>query len=176
MASLYADLYFSFRSPYSYLAIGRYRALAEMYDVEIALKPVYPLAIRQPDFFERNPSNWLSYTMRDMVRVAQFHGIPFAAPRPDPVVQDMATRKIADDQPHVHRLTRFGQAAARRGKALVFADEVARLIWGGTEGWHEGDHLQRAAERADLPWDALKADVETDAGALDSEVAANQQA
>ena len=28
--TLTADLYFSFRSPYSYLAIGRYRALAEL--------------------------------------------------------------------------------------------------------------------------------------------------
>ena len=49
--TLAAELYFSFRSPYSYLAVGRYRALAEDYDLEIALRPVYPLAIRQPDFF-----------------------------------------------------------------------------------------------------------------------------
>lgn len=60
---LTADLYFSFRSPYSYLAVGRYRQLAEVYAVEIALRPVYPLAVRQPDFFERNHPNWLRYTM-----------------------------------------------------------------------------------------------------------------
>ena len=64
--TLRADLYWSFRSPYSYLAIGRYRALSEAYDLEIALKPVYPLAIRQPDFFERNHPNWLGYTVRDV--------------------------------------------------------------------------------------------------------------
>ena len=46
--ALRADLYWSFRSPYSWLAIGRYRAMTEAYDLEIALKPVYPLAIRQP--------------------------------------------------------------------------------------------------------------------------------
>nr|HMN55489.1 DsbA family protein [Sphingopyxis sp.] len=75
--SLSADLFWSFRSPYSYLAIGRYRALMASHDVTINLRPVYPLAVRQPDFFERNHPNWLSYTMRDMIRVAQFHGIPF---------------------------------------------------------------------------------------------------
>ena len=93
--TLTADLFWSFRSPYSYLAIGRYRALAASHDVTINLRPVYPLAIRQPDFFERNHPNWLSYTVRDMIRVAQFHGIPFGPPRPDPIVQDMTTRAIA---------------------------------------------------------------------------------
>ena len=66
--SLSADLFWSFRSPYSYLAIGRYRALMASHDVTINLRPVYPLAVRQPDFFERNHPNWLSYTMRDMIR------------------------------------------------------------------------------------------------------------
>lgn len=172
--TLHAQLYFSFRSPYSYLAIGRYRALAEMFDVDIALKPVYPLAIRQPDFFERNHPNWLGYTMRDMMRVAQFHEIPFAPPRPDPIVQDMMTRTIAEDQPHIYRITRMGQAASRAGKGLAFADEAARLIWGGTQGWNEGDHLKGAAERAGLDWDDLVATVETEAETLDAEIAQNQ--
>lgn len=174
--TLHAQLYFSFRSPYSYLAIGRYRALTEMFDVDIELRPVYPLAIRQPDFFERNHPNWLGYTVRDMMRVAQFHGIPFAPPKPDPIVQDFATRKIAEDQPHIFRLTRLGQAAARECKGLVFADEVSRLIWGGTAGWHEGDHLKNAAEKAGLDWDALNAIIEAEADELDAEIAANQDA
>ncbi len=174
--TLTAELYFSFRSPYSYLAIGRYRALSEMFDVDIALRPVYPLAIRQPDFFERNHPNWLGYTMRDMVRVGQFHGIPFAAPKPDPIVQNMMTREISEDQPHIYRLTRLGQTAARRGKGLAFADEVSRLIWGGTVGWNEGEQLEGAAIRAGLDLAELAAEAEVDAVALDSEIAANQQA
>ena len=158
---LTADLYFSFRSPYSYLAIGRYRALMESHVVEIALRPVWPLAIREPDFFERNHPNWLGYTVRDMMRVAQFHGIPFGPPRPDPIVQDVATRRIAQDQPFIRYVTRMGQAAARRGKGVAFAHEAAQLIWGGAENWHEGDHLANAAQRAGL-----------DPAALDAEIAA----
>ena len=61
--TLSADLYFSFRSPYSYLAVGRYREMTEEYDLDINLRPVWPLAIRDPDFFERRHSNWLGYTM-----------------------------------------------------------------------------------------------------------------
>ena len=173
---LNADLFFSFRSPYSYLAIDRYRRLAEEYSVDIALRPVYPLAIRQPDFFERNHPNWLRYTFTDMFRVAQYEGIPFGPPRPDPIVQDVASRRIAEEQPYIRRITRLGQAAARRGKGLAFAAEAARLIWGGAQNWHEGDHLAGAAERAALDLAELDAAAESDADALDAEIAANQQA
>lgn len=174
--ALAADLYWSFRSPYSYLATARYRALTLEYDLEIALKPVYPLALRQPDFFERNHPNWLGYVGRDIIRLAQFHGIPIGRPQPDPIVQDLATRKIADEQPYAYRLTRLGQAAARRGGSLAFADEVSRVIWGGTPNWHEGDHLALAAERAGLDLAELDAEVEAEPEALDADIAANQQA
>ena len=173
---LTADLYFSFRSPYSYLAIGRYRALMESHKVEIALRPVWPLAVREPDFFERNHPNWLGYTMRDMIRVAQFHAIPFGVPRPDPIVQDTTTRKIAAEQPYIRRITRLGQAAARRGKGVAFAHEAAQLIWGGAENWHEGEHLAGAAERAGLDLAKSDTEVAAKADALDAEIAANQQA
>jgi 2-hydroxychromene-2-carboxylate isomerase len=173
--TLSADVFWSFRSPYSYLAIGRYRKLAEDYDLTINLRPVYPLAIREPDFFERSHPNWLRYTFRDMFRVAQFHDIPFGPPRPDPIVQDVMTRKIADEQPYIFRLTRLGQAASRRGKSLPFCHEAAMLIWGGAENWHEGDHLKGAAERAGLDLAELDAEALADADALDAEIAANQQ-
>lgn len=174
--TLQADLFFSFRSPYSYLAIGRYRELSETHTVDIALRPVYPLAVRQPDFFERNHPNWLGYTFRDMFRVAQFHGIPFGPPRPDPIIQNVQTREISADQPYIRRVTRLGQAAARRGKGLAFAAEAGRLIWGGAENWHEGDHLAGAAERAGLDLAELDAEVSAEAEALDAEIAANQDA
>ena len=174
--TLHADILWSFRSPYSYLATRRYRALADGYDLELKLRPVYPLAIRQPDFFERSHPNWLRYTFLDVFRVAQHLGIPFGPPRPDPIVQDIATRKIAAEQPHIYRLTRLGQAAARRGQGLAFADEVSRLIWGGTAGWNEGDHLAGAAQRAGLDLAELDAEVVAHPDTLDAEIAANQTA
>lgn len=174
--TLTADLYFSFRSPYSYLAVGRYRAMAEEYDLAIALRPVWPLAIREPDFFERNHPNWLDYTLRDMMRVAQFNDIPFGPPRPDPIVQDVATRRIAKEQPHIRMVTRMGQAAARRGKGVAFAHEAGRMIWGGQDGWNEDRHLADALGRAGLDAVEIGAEVEADAEALDTEIADNQAA
>ena len=174
--TLQADIFWSFRSPYSYLATRRYRALAEEYDLTLNLRPVYPLAIRQPDFFERSHPSWLRYLFTDVARLSQFLDIPFALPRPDPIVQDIATRKIAATQPHIFRLTRMGQAAARRGKSLAFADEVSRLIWGGTQHWNEGDHLAGAAARAGLDIAELEAEIERESEELDAEIAANQAA
>lgn len=174
--TLTADIFWSFRSPYSYLATRRYVALTQEYNLTLNLRPVYPLAIRDPDFFERSHPNWLRYTFTDVFRLAQFHGIPMGPPRPDPIVQDIATRKIATDQPYIRRLTRLGQAAARRGQSLAFCDEVSRLIWGGAENWHEGAHLAGAAQRAGLDLAELDAEAANDAEALDGEIAVNQAA
>lgn len=171
-----ADVYWSFRSPYSYLATRRYVELTKKYDLRINQRFVYPLAIREPDFFERNHPNWLGYTFRDIFRVAQFMGIPMAPPNPDPIVQDIATRKIAEDQPYIFELTRMGQAASRRGRGLEFAHEVSQLIWGGTANWHEGDHLAGAAERAGLDLSELRSEATAQPEELDAEIAANQQA
>ncbi len=173
---LQADIFWSFRSPYSYLATRRYVALTQEYDLTLNLRPVYPLAIRDPAFFERSHPNWLRYTFTDIFRLAQFLDIPMGPPRPDPIVQDVATRKIAAEQPHIFRLTRLGQAAARQGKSLAFCDEVSRLIWGGVENWHEGGHLAGATERAGLNLPALLDNAAFDAENLDLEIAANQAA
>lgn len=175
--TLKADLFFSFRSPYSYLAVGRYRSMAEEYDLDITLRTVLPIAIRDPSILFTGNPNVGRYIVRDCMRAGEFLGIPIQWPRPDPVVQNLMTREIAAEQPHIHRLCRLGQAATRRGKGLAFAAEVAPLIWDGTvEGWNEGDHLAGAATRAGLDFAELEAEAAKDAAALDAEIAENQQA
>ena len=175
--TLKADLFFSFRSPYSYLAVGRYRSMAEEYDLDITLRTVLQIAIRDPSILFTGNPNVGRYIVRDCMRAGEFLGIPLKWPRPDPVVQNLMTREIAAEQPHIHRLCRLGQAATRRGKGLAFAAEVAPLIWDGTvEGWNEGDHLAGAATRAGLDFAELEAEAAKDAAALDAEIAENQQA
>ncbi len=49
--TLTADLYFSFRSPYSYLAIGRYRAMAEEWDCRYRASPGLSAGDPRPEFF-----------------------------------------------------------------------------------------------------------------------------
>ncbi|MEP1421927.1 MAG: DsbA family protein [Erythrobacter sp.] len=175
--TLKADLYFSFRSPYSYLAVGRYRDMAREYDLDINLRTVMPIAVRDPDLlFTGNPAA-PRYIVLDCFRAAQFLGIPLSWPRPDPIVQDLATREIAKEQPYIFRICRLGQVATRRGKGLEFAAEVAQIIWdGSTENWHEGDHLAQAATRAGLNLAELETEAASDAEALDSEIAGNTKA
>ena len=174
--TLTAELYFSFRSPYSYLAIGRYRELSETHTVDIALRPVYPIAIRDPDILFTNALQG-RYIFIDAARSAQMLGIPYRWPRPDPVVQDMMTRKVSEDQPYIHRLTRMGQAAQKRVKGLAFADEVSKVIWSGAvDDWHEGEHLAEAVSRAGLDLAELDAEVTAQADALDAEISENQDA
>ena len=45
---LSVDLFFSFRSPYSYLALPKTMKLVADYDLTVNLRPVYPLAVRVP--------------------------------------------------------------------------------------------------------------------------------
>jgi 2-hydroxychromene-2-carboxylate isomerase len=175
--TLTVDLYWSFRSPYSYLVTPRLVALEQGHDVHVAVKPVYPIAVRQPDFFANSDPLWFSYFMRDIHRSAAFVGLPFRWADPDPVVMDPATRRYPAEQPHIHRLTHLGVAAAERGRGLAFLDHVSRLIWGGVvSGWHEGDHLARATAAAGLDLTELDAEVAADTQHFIDVVESNQQA
>lgn len=159
------DLFWSFRSPYSYLITHRLVALERDFDVKGAIRPVYPLAVRSPEFFDGRDPLWYSYLQMDIRREAEFLGVPIRWPRPDPVFMDVATRTYPKEQPYIHRLTRLGVAAAERGRGLQYLGEVSGVIWSGTvDNWHEGGHLARAAERAGL--DAAELDAAVDAEAL----------
>ena len=174
--TLSADLFWSFRSPYSYLATKRYRMLAGEHDVEIKVRPVYPLAIRKPKFFDKVNSQWISYLLRDCQRIAEYQNLPFAFPRPDPVVMDMETREISDDQPHIFWVTRLGVAASNAGYGLAFVDEMSSMIWGGTENWNSEKNLAAAAERAGLDLSDLRQAIEGNEKAIDTEIGNNQAA
>ncbi|MBE0619422.1 MAG: hypothetical protein IH605_02405 [Burkholderiales bacterium] len=45
------QLYWSFRSPYSYLVLPRIVALTKDCDVSVELRIVHPAALRNPDYF-----------------------------------------------------------------------------------------------------------------------------
>ena len=175
--TLQADLFFSFRSPYSYLATPRLHALTREWDLEINLRPVYPIAVRDPAFFARNPPGWVPYLQRDVRRVAAYLDLPFGFPRPDPIVQDMQTRAIAADQPYIRRITRMGVAAARRGPAagMDFILHVTHALWGErVQDWHLDENLAPIVARTGLDFETLKAEVEADPEGLDAVVQANQ--
>ena len=151
------DLFWSFRSPYSYLAMPGALALEKDFKVKVSFRPVLPLAVRDPTFFSPDNLKRAKYIRFDWVRRAEMLGVPHAWPSPDPIVQDLETYEIAKEQPYIYRLTYLGVEAERRGFGMAFAYEVSRLIFGGTRDWHLGDHLKQAAGRAGLDLAALDA-------------------
>ncbi|MFQ5625433.1 MAG: 2-hydroxychromene-2-carboxylate isomerase, partial [Methyloligellaceae bacterium] len=163
--------------PFCYLALDRVVALCAHYDVEVNLRIVYPVAIRNPDFFKTAPKHYRSYHLRDSNRVAEFLGIPYRRPIPDPIVQDMKTNEIAESQPFIHELTRLAAAAVETGKGLEFQDQVMRLLWDGrTNDWNEGAHLTNAIKRAGLNPAALKRAIDMDPDRYDGAIEENQAA
>jgi len=175
--TLQVDVFWSFRSPYSYLATPRLVALKREYDLDLRFRPVLPIAVRIEGFFQKINPLWPPYLLRDVGRIAEYQGMTIGWPRPDPIVQDFATREVAKEQPYIYRLTRLGAAATEHGRGIELAHEVSRIIWDGTvDGWDKGDHLAKAAARAGLDLAALDAEVSRDAKRYDDIIAANQQA
>lgn len=169
------DVFWSFRSPYSYLVTPDLKRLCRDYDVDIRVRVVYPIALRDPALlFDPAQRNKTRYIVRDSVRRAEYLGLPFRFPKPDPIVQDLETMGVAAEQPYIHRLSALGIEAARRGFGVEFIAEVSALIFGGTPGWNEGDRLRDATARAGL--DLAELDAAIDGGDHRQEIEGNQEA
>jgi len=174
--TLSIDVFWSFRSPYSYLATGRLVGLQARYALEFQVRPVLPLAVRTPDFFKRVDPLFPPYLVRDILRLGEFHQIPIHWPRPDPVVMN-PDRSYPAEQPHIHRLTRLGVAATEHGRGLPFLDEVSKIIWDGSvDGWSEGQHLADATRRAGLDLAELDEQIEKNPKHYIDAIETNQEA
>lgn len=172
------DLFWSMRSPFCYLALDRIIEIENSFDVTCNIRPVYPIAVRSPDFFKNVNPKYRTYHTADCNRMAEYLGIPFRRPPlPDPIIQDDETYEIAQEQPYIRRLTLLCAHAQTQGRGLAFLDKVARLLWdGSTDNWHEGSHLIDAMNAAGLNGHAMDADIEADPDRFEAVVAENEKA
>jgi 2-hydroxychromene-2-carboxylate isomerase len=168
------DVFWSFRSPYSWLATPRLVDIERSYAVDFRFRPVRPLAMRESDFFERNRPQWFPYLFKDIFREGERLGVPILPPRPDPIEMDMATGKVAKNQPKMERLMPLALAAVEAGKGLAFAHAMGRQIWAGTENWHEDAHLDAAAREAGTSLAALEKATREKAALLAERLAGNE--
>lgn len=170
------DVYWSFRSPYSRLVTADLLQLRDDFDVDVQLRVVLPLAVRNPEALfnaaNRKPPHYIAM---DSMRRGEMLGRPIVFPTdPDPIVQDFKTMKVAAEQPYIYRLSKLGVEANRLGRGVELADRVAALIFGGTKGWDQGDLLNDAVADAGLDLATLDAAI-ADGDHLD-EIERNQQA
>ena len=169
------DLFWSFRSPYSYLVLPRLIAMERAWPLEVRVRPVRPLALRQPDFFEREHPGWLNYLLIDVVRLAEFHDMPIALPDPDPVAMDADRKRALPDQPHIDRLTRIGVVAEETGHGLPALLALSTHIWSG-QRWTDEGVIESALTEAGLDADRVLDAAESEPERLDRTIADNEAA
>ena len=170
------DLYFSYRSPYSYLILPRMLKLKEKYDIEINFKIVYPIAIRMPEWFEgKNFFTFFFFKMIDMRLQAKKLGIPFTSKlKPDPIRQNIMTGKISSHQPYIFDICHLGQMAQMKGVGMEFAFEVSSLIFGGVENWNTDENLSEAAKKVGLDLTQLRESVNVHEEEIIGQIKQNQ--
>ena len=170
------DLYFSYRSPYSYLILPRMLKLKEKYDIEINFKVVYPIAIRMPEWFEgKNIFTFFFFKMIDMRLQAKKLGIPFTPKlKPDPIRQNIMTGKISSHQPYIFDICHLGQMAQMKGVGMEFAFEVSSLIFGGVENWNTDENLSGATKKVGLDLNQLRESVSVHEEEIIGQIKQNQ--
>lgn len=135
---LACELWYSFRSPYSYLAIAQIDQIIG--DVPLQLRPILPMVQRGVPA----PRIKTMYIARDAKREADRLGIPFGE-LCDPL------GKGTDNCIAIAKL------AEKHGKQLAFAKSALRGIWSEARDVASYVDLRYVVERAELPWDEAKA-------------------
>ena len=136
------DLYFSYRSPYSYLILPRMLKLKNEHNIDVNFKIVYPIAIRLPEFFKnKNLIYFLSLKTDAKKKAKKLNMSLNLPPKPDPIKQNTITGKISDHQPYIFDICHMGQLMCNRGKGIEFAYELSKLIW-NVKSWNNDDLLE----------------------------------
>jgi 2-hydroxychromene-2-carboxylate isomerase len=139
------EMYHSFRSPYSYLALSRAIQIADAFGVQLVIRPVLPMVMRGL----KVPTPKLLYIAKDANREAERLNIPFGDIS-DPVGKG-AERCIA-----------AFCYAREQGKERDFVLSAGRAIWSEGQDVATDEGMRHVTERAGLFWpdvlDALKND------------------
>ncbi|MEQ9364201.1 MAG: DsbA family protein [Leptospirales bacterium] len=129
------DFYFSFRSPYSYLALSRVFALVDRHNLELKIKPVLPMVMRGL----KVPRSKRFYILKDAGREAERHAIPFG--------------RVADPLGvGVERCMAGFACALKRGREREFLLSAATMIWSEGVDVATDRGLAAVVERAGLDW------------------------
>jgi 2-hydroxychromene-2-carboxylate isomerase len=134
------DFFYSYRSPYSYLAGPRAFALADRYHVDVAFHGVVPMAMRG----QAVPLPKRLHTLRDVKREADRLGMPFGRIH-DPIGEGAMRCLVA------------GEHAAGVGRVREFVLEASGGIWSRAVDVASDDGLREVCERAGLDWTECRA-------------------
>lgn len=138
--TLGCEMWFSFRSPYSYIALEQIEAALAPFGVPLTLKQIYPMVARGAQL----PNVKRMYIAHDAKREADRLNIPFG--------------EICDPLgAGIENCLAIQHWANGRGAGLAFARSAMRGIWSEALDVAEYVDLKDIVERANLPWDEAKA-------------------
>ena len=168
------DLYFSFRSPYSYLILPRILKLKKESNIDINFKLVYPIAIRMPEWFEKKNILFFLSTMSDFKKKAKQLDMPLSLPvKPDPIKQNIFTAKIAKNQPYIFDICHMGQEMTDRGFGLEFAYKLSTKIW-SVKNWNKDEHLVEILSEFNIELLEIRETIKNNEKALIEKIKQNQ--
>jgi 2-hydroxychromene-2-carboxylate isomerase len=184
---LEVDVFYSMRSPYSYLALYRLAYLHSNYNVNVNIKVIFPIAARtaKPGQKSALGGRWYfwGYSVGiDMARTGRYEGIPWRFANPDPILADTyppesGTQITApmDKQPYITWLVRLANAAQLEGKALEYCLAVSPLIWGAQTKIGEWPfHVEDAFNSIGMNYNKVIADINANPDKYDAVWQQNQ--
>jgi len=139
---LACELWFSFRSPYSYLALEQIEAVLAPYGIPLVLRQVAPMVARGLPV----PQVKRMYIVRDAKREADRLGIAFGE------LCDPLGKGVEHCLAIQHWANQRGPA-----DALAFARSAMRGAWSEARDLSEYVDLKVVVERAGLPWEEARA-------------------
>jgi 2-hydroxychromene-2-carboxylate isomerase len=129
------EMFLSFRSPYTYLAMERVLALVSHYGLELRLRFVLPMVMRGLPV----PAAKRTYILRDCKREAERLGLPFGS------VCDPVGRPV-------ERGLAILNGAMATGAGPAFADSFLRGVFAEAVDAGSDRGLRQLVERAGLDW------------------------
>jgi 2-hydroxychromene-2-carboxylate isomerase len=129
------ELFFSFRSPYSYLILQPLYRLASRPRVDLVIRPVLPMVMRGLPV----PRAKRLYLLPDVHRLARDQGVPFGKAC-DPVGKA------------VERCMGVFQIAQEQGRERAFVEQAATAIWSRAANLALDAELKPVVERSGLRW------------------------
>ena len=129
------ELFFSYRSPYSYLAINRIAAIADAFGVELVLRSVLPMVMRGMQV----PRAKMIYIVLDASREARRLGIPFGK----------AADPVGDG---IKRCMAVYRYAVSERKGLDFVVNATRAIWSKGIDVASDDGMRKVTAKTGLFW------------------------
>ena len=138
------DIFWSVRSPYSYLAMKPLAQLREKYNIELRYQIIQPMVMRG---MKINPEKGL-YIIKDCVRIADENNIPFGN-----IIDPLGEA--------VERCYSMFDYARKNSKEEQYLHAFAKAVWSEGKHGYLTSTLKTIINQIDLDWEEAKTELDS---------------